>query len=252
MKLHFSWTRSVLTCLMSFLLASQAMAATPYQEGSEESFIRQRLSQLLPAMPPILSVKESAIDGLYEVILQSYEVVYTDKKAQLLLQGRLLDIKSQRNLTEESVKNLSRIAFNEFPLQDAIKITRGKGTREVVVFSDPFCQYCQRLERSFSKMRDLTVYIFVYPILGEKSVEKAQAIWCSARPAEAWDLWMRRNITPKKQAGCDASALERNLALGKQKNILGTPTLIFKDGTRISGAMERPDMEHYLSRSTAP
>ena len=48
-------------------------------------------------------------------------------------------------------------------------------------------------------------------------------------------------------ASCDTGALTRNVELGKQHKITGTPTLLFVDGTRVPGAVSAAQVEKLLA-----
>ena len=85
---------------------------------------------------------------------------------------------------------------------------------------------------------NVTVYLFLYPILSPDSAEKSRNIWCAKdRPAPGRDF-MLRDKTPAA-ASCDTAALQRNLALGRKHKITGTPTLIFADGSRVPAPWAR-------------
>jgi len=36
-------------------------------------------------------------------------------------------------------------------------------------------------------LKNVTVYIFLYPILGQDSYEKSKAVWCSKDRVKVWD-----------------------------------------------------------------
>ena len=73
-------------------------------------------------------------------------------------------MKTQRDLTAERMDKQQRVDFAQLPLGDAIKIVRGKGERVLVVFSDPDCPYCKRLEPELDKLNNVTLYTFPYPL----------------------------------------------------------------------------------------
>jgi len=50
----------------------------------------------------------------------------------------------------------------------------------------------------------------------------------------------------------DASALERNTALGQKHRVESTPTSVLEDGTRRSGAFPPAEVERMLSASKNP
>jgi thiol:disulfide interchange protein DsbC len=48
-------------------------------------------------------------------------------------------------------------------------------------------------------------------------------------------------------ASCDATALMRNVEIGRTHKITGTPTLIFVDGNRVPGAIDAKQVEKLLT-----
>ncbi|MBA4112942.1 MAG: disulfide isomerase, partial [Verminephrobacter sp.] len=114
------------------------------------------------------------------------------------------------------------------------------------VFEDPNCGYCKRFERDLQSVDNVTIYLFLYPILSPDSVEKSRNIWCAKDRVAAWQDYMVRDKTPAP-AACDTSALQRNLAFGKKYKITGTPTLIFTNGSRVPGAIGAQDVEKRLA-----
>ena len=129
--------------------------------------------------------------GLFEVRV-GIELYYTDAQGNYLLQGSLIDIKTQRNLTEERMDKLMAIDFDKLPIKDAFTIVRGNGKRKLAVFEDPNCGYCKRFERDLQKVDNVTIYLFLYPILGPDSADKSRNIWCAKDKAKAWQDWMVR------------------------------------------------------------
>jgi thiol:disulfide interchange protein DsbC len=101
--------------------------------------------------------------------------------------------------------------------------------------------------------KDLTIYTFLYPILGADSTEKSRNIWCSKDPARTWIDWMVEGKLPAKMMGdCDTSALQRNAALGRKHKVNGTPALVFEDGKRVPGAVSLEQLEKQLVASKKP
>lgn len=169
------------------------------------------------------------------------------------LQGALGQ-EAQLKRTEAMIPRLGSIDFAALPLQDAIVSRRGPGTRRLAVFADPDCVYCKQLEGVLQGRDDITVYTFLLPILGPASLDKARAVWCSADRDVAWRAWMQAGTRPATPAGCDTSALDRNLALARSHGIRGTPALVFPDGARITGAPGALELERQLAQhhGTAP
>ena len=234
--------------LIPSLLAAAALTLG-FSATAQEAAIRKTLAERIPQMEKIDEVQATAMPGLYEVRIGT-DIFYTDAKGNYLIQGELIDTRARRNLTEDRINKLSAVDFAALPFKDAFTIVRGDGKRKLAVFEDPNCGYCKRFERDMQNVDNVTVYLFLYPILSPDSAEKSRNIWCAKDRTTAWEDYMVRDKTPAA-ATCDTSALQRNLAFGKKYKITGTPTLIFADGSRVPGAIPAKDVEKRLGESAA-
>lgn len=226
------------------LLALSTLNATALAQG-HEAVIRKNLSERIPQIPRIEEITRSPMAGVYEIRLSTNEIYYSDAEGNFLIQGSLIDTKSKRNLTEEREAKLSAIDFASLPFKDAITIVRGNGKRKLAVFEDPNCGYCKRFERDLAKVDNITIYLFLYPILGDDSVAKSRNVWCSKDPAGAWAQVMgKEQALPN--ANCNTAAVDRNVDFGRKFKITGTPTLIAQDGTRVPGAINTMQIEKML------
>jgi len=198
---------------------------------------------------PIESIRKTPYAGLYEVVVGG-EVVYTDEKGSFLFLGNIIDINNKENLTEARMRQVNKIDFAALPFDRAIKIVRGNGSRKIAIFEDPNCGYCKRFERDLLAVSDITVYVFLYPILAADSVEKSKAVWCAKDPGKMWLDHMTRDAAISGDSSC-ANPIDKVLALGREKRISGTPTIIFENGDRVPGAMTLADFEKKLAESKA-
>jgi thiol:disulfide interchange protein DsbC len=227
------------TALMALSL-SNALAQ------GHETTIRKALSERIPQIPKIEEITPTPLAGIYELRLSTNEIYYSDAAGNFLIQGNLIDTKSKRNLTEEREAKLSAIDFQSLPLKDAITLVHGNGKRKLAVFEDPNCGYCKRFERDLAKVDNLTVYLFLMPILGPGSVEKSRNVWCAKDPASAWKDMMQKDVAPAA-AQCNTAAIDRNLEFGRKYKITGTPTMFAQDGTRVPGAINSTQIEKLLA-----
>lgn len=233
---------SSLTAVAALVLASAAFAQTPDQ-------IKAELRKKYPDAP-VDSVRKVPYSNLYEVV-GSGEIFYTDDKTTFLLIGTLIDTKTKENVTEARMRQVNAIKFDALPLDAAIKIVRGKGTRRLAVFEDPNCGYCKRFERDLATVDDVTIYMFLYPILSPASVDLSRAIWCAPDKQKAWLDYMLKDVNPPVVAsGCQAPT-DKTLTFGQEKRITGTPTVIFEDGERIPGAIPAAQIEKRLVEAKA-
>ena len=234
-------TRPALSALLATALATLSLCAS-----AQEAAIRKNLAERLPNLPRIEEVSKTPMPGLYEVRINQSEILYTDAEGNFVLHGALIDTRARQNLTEARIEKLTAVEFDDLPLKDAFTIVRGNGKRKLVIFEDPNCGYCKRFERDIARLSDVTIHVFLYPVLGPDSNAKSQAIWCAKDRAKAFEDWMLRNVTPAA-ANCDTVAIGRNLAFGRKHRIQGTPTLFLADGTRVPGALPADKVEQMLA-----
>lgn len=223
-----------------------ALLAAAFGVQAQEATIRKNLAERVPQLQVIDEITKSPVPGLYEIRVNGNDILYTDAEGNFLIQGALIDTKTRRNLTEERIEKLTAVDFSSLPLKDAFTIVRGNGKRKVAVFEDPNCGYCKRFERDMQKIDNVTVHLFLYPILGQDSADKSRNIWCAKDKSKAWTDWMVRDQAATS-ATCDTAALARNVEFGKKHKITGTPTLIFADGTRVPGAINAQQIEKFLT-----
>jgi thiol:disulfide interchange protein DsbC len=213
-------------CLCVVLLFSSAAVAS-------EATVKQAMQKKYPGIQ-VESVTRTPIAGIYEVFVGG-GVHYVDENVNfIIMHGRLIDIERKVDLTEERMRVLAGVRFDQLPLDLAFRKVQGYGTRKVAYFSDPNCPYCKKIEPDLAQMENVTIYIFLYPVLGQNSYEKSKAVWCSKDRVRVWDEMMLNGNPPKTAGTCD-TPIDRILAFGRQKGINGTPTLIFADGQRVTG-----------------
>ena len=237
--------RTLQTLLLA-LLTTLALGAL-----AQEATIRKNIATRLPQLKAIDEVRKTDLPGIFELRVNGTEIYYTDAQANYLIDGSLIDTRNRRNLTEERVEKLTAIQFDTLPIKDAFTIVRGTGERKMAVFEDPNCGYCKRFERDLQKVDNVTIYLFLYPILGADSTEKSKAIWCAKDRVLAWQDWMLRDqAAPAAVAMCDTGALARNVEVGRKHKITGTPTLLFTNGARVPGAVDTKKIEQMLAEAT--
>ena len=232
-------TKTLITACLGLL----ALTATAH-----ESVLRKNLGDRYPQLKNIDEIRKTGIRGVFELRVNGSDILYTDAHGNYLIQGTMIDTKTRKDVTQERIDKLTAIKFEALPLKDAFTIVRGNGKRKLAVFEDPNCGYCKRFERDLQSVDNVTIHMFLYPILGAESAERSRAIWCAKDPAKAWQDWMVRDQQPAPaSAACDATALTRNVELGRNAKITGTPTLIFVDGNRVPGAVDSKQVEKLLA-----
>lgn len=244
--------RNMLNRVLTLALAATALVAG--LACADEATIRSAIEAKFPNAS-LQSVRPVPGLGLYELVIDG-EIYYSDANFDFLIDGNLVETKTMKSLTaarkqeieEEEMRKLA-FPFKDLPLHQAFKKVNGTGARKVAYFADPNCGFCRRFEtETLPKVKDVTVYVFMYPIIRAESVALTKAIWCSPDRAKAWDDYVLRGISPKNPQTCD-NPVDQLLAFGQGKRIRGTPTMFFSDGTRVPGALKVEQMEELLAKA---
>jgi len=233
---------------LAILIAAPALA--------DEAKIRKALEPKLGGAK-IEGIQPAPVAGLWEVRLRTergLRIIYTDTNATHVIDGNIHEVRTNRDLTEERLRKLNAIKFETLPLDLAVKVQRGNGKRVLAMFSDPYCPACRQFERNLAKIDDITVYVFMYPVIRPENSDHSKAVWCSPDRAKAW-LELAAAPQPKipqASPGC-AHPIDKVHELGRKLGVNSTPTLFFTNGERLSGGLGADDLKELLARSaTAP
>ena len=214
---------------------------------ADEASVKKAVEAAYPKFK-VDSVIKTSYAGLYEVFMGG-QIIYTDEKMTFLIaEGHVVDPKSKKDMTTDRLDELTKVDFSSLPLDQAIKVVKGNGSRKLVVFSDVDCPYCKRLEQNeLSNITDVTVYTFLYPLvqLHPDSAAKSKSIWCADNRVKAWNDWILNNQLPKTTGNCEVP-LEKVGELARKVGVNSTPTLFFADGKRMAGAQPYKEIEKGL------
>ena len=188
----------------------------------------------------IENIQTTEMKGIYSGSMDG-QVVYVGEDTQHILIGSMFRLSDQKNLTKDLMLKQNTIDWKKLPLQDAVKMVRGNGKRQIAVFSDPNCPYCKQLETELTKLNDVTIYTFIYPIKTQ-SIAVSKQVFCEKDPALAWSNLIAKGIQPSSKKTC-ANPIERNLTLGKSLALNGTPAIIFSNGFKLMGAYPAQEIE---------
>ncbi|MCP5793712.1 thioredoxin fold domain-containing protein, partial [Klebsiella pneumoniae] len=65
----------------------------------------------------------------------------------------------------------------------------------LAVFSDPNCPYCKQLEPELDKLKDVTIYTFIYP-LKPQSIVVSRQVWCAPNQSYSWEKLIQQGVKP--------------------------------------------------------
>jgi thiol:disulfide interchange protein DsbC len=233
-----------------FLLIGCFFAAG-FAHGNEAQ-IRKALEPKLGGAK-IEGVQPAPVAGLWEVRVRTergLRILYTDASAAHVIDGNIHDVRANRDLTEERLRKLNAVKFEALPLDLAVKVQRGNGKRVLAMFSDPYCPACRQFERTLGQMDDITVYVFMFPVIRPENIDHSRAVWCSPDRAKAW-LELAAAPQPKVPPAAPScpNPVDKVLDYGQKLGVNSTPTLIFANGERLAGGLRLPDLTEMLEKA---
>ena len=237
-------SRFVLRVLRGAALSAAFLSVPVMAQNVSE--IRAALDKVMPGLPASAKIIKTPYAGLYEVDVGS-KIFYTDAKATFLFAGEIFDTKTQTNVTKARIDELRRVNWKDLPFKDSFKLVFGNGKRQIAIFEDPYCPYCHKMEATLEKMSNVTLHVFVVPIIRRESMQQARDIWCAPDRSKAWLAWMNNQVQPPKAAASCVDPLKANVELAEKLGIASTPTLIFMDGSRMEGALPQEEVEKKLA-----
>jgi len=226
-------SRKMWICAVAAAITTFSMAAS-----ADEQTIRRALGSRIPSAQ-ILSIQKLPYAGLYEVAVRRGDdtaIYYSDALGQVMIIGNLIETRTDRNLTEERIRRLSAIDWNKLPFQWAITMRRSDGRRQIAIFSDPNCPFCQKFEKDLAGVDDVTIHIFPWAVIKPESVHQAKSVWCSTDRAKAWNDLMFKRVEPSAPTDCE-NPIEELVALGKRLGARRTPTWFLPNGEKYEGAL---------------
>ena len=236
--------------------AQTAPAGAPAAGGAaapsaDVAAVRKTMQEKFPGAEIRGVTRTSYLGGLYEIQFDD-RIVYTDAKVSHVLVGAMFDVNSKQNLTEERLRKLNRVAWDNLPLELAIKKVKGKGERKLVVFSDADCPFCHKLEQEMAGLDNVTIYTFLFPIdqLHPEAAQKSRQIWCAPDRTKAWDEFFASGKVPDNKGEC-SNPVAATQALGQKLRIQATPTMILADGSLLPGAVPLARLEAAMKEAEA-
>ncbi|WP_297527409.1 DsbC family protein [Thiohalobacter sp.] len=229
-----------------FLLLLSALTLAHAQPDQ----VRQALSRALPGMSPD-SIAESVVPGVYEVTFGP-QVVYVSSDGRYLIQGAIMELGSQRNLTAERRSQLLLAELRELGEDNMILFPAPKQKHVITVFTDIDCGYCRKLHAEVPELnrRGITVRYLFFPRSGPDtpSYHKARSVWCAKDRRAA--LTAAKQGKDPEPAQCD-NPVDRHLRLVQELGLRGTPAIVLENGRIIPGYVPAARLEQMLDQTAA-
>lgn len=220
---------------LSFLTISLMGSSPVWADDAELEAVRAKINSMFQEIAPE-NVSRSPVDGWYTVQKGSI-VAYVSADGRYLLQGDLIDIDQQVNLSERSRTNARRDLMSSVSDDEVILFSPANVKHSVTIFTDVDCTYCRKLHSQIDEYmaQGIQVRYMLYPRGGpaSRSWNTSEDVWCSNdRNGALTAAKLGRGFDSQK---CDASAISKHYILGQNVGLSGTPAIVFDDGTLVSG-----------------
>ncbi len=189
----------------------------------------------------IISLTPTALANIYEVELNTGEILYSDVSGDYLFAGDMYATTpgGLMNLSASTRQKRALDKIAAIPEEEMIIFSPDEVKARITVFTDVDCTYCRALHGDMESLLDKGIEIryLAYPRGGQAagSYNKMIAVWCSADRKES--LTLAKNDEPLPEITCDTPVLE-HYQIGNELGISGTPALVFDDGRIIPGYMD--------------
>lgn len=211
-------------------MASQAVA----QDETAVSDIETKIRALAPGVSSI-AISETPVEGLLQVQVDN-EIYYASKDAKYLVVGRIMDLDTKVNITDQAKSAIRKDALVGLDVSQQITFSPAEPEHELLVFTDIDCGYCRKLHNQIEEYmaEGIAIHYLAFPRAGtgSHSFDKFVSVWCADDQQAA--LTLAKAGEEPEPLQCE-NPIEDQYALGRSIGITGTPALVTADGTLIPG-----------------
>jgi thiol:disulfide interchange protein DsbC len=244
-------SKSLISLAATAVLAVGASSAAAADDAAELEKVRQTVGEMFDMIEPE-HVKGSPVDGWYTIQKGSI-VAYISADGRYLLQGDLIDLDNQSNLSELARNDSRRDLMASVADEETIMFSPSEVKYTVSVFTDIDCTYCRRLHSQIQEYmaHGIAVRYLLYPRNGpaSRSWNTSEEVWCANDRPNA--LTMAKLDRDFESSSCDASAVQDHYVIGRDVGLSGTPAIILDDGTLIGGYLPPDELKTRLEQSAA-
>ena len=231
-----------------FLLAGSTLAeGDASADTATEAKIRNALEVLLPGLKPD-SIRPTPIGNLFEITLGT-RIVYITDDGRFLVQGKLIDLETRAEITDERLSELKLSALQSIGEERMVVYSPEEPKHQITVFTDIDCGFCRRMHAEMDQYhkQGIAIRYLFYPRagVGSDSYNKAVSVWCADDRHAAMDSAKAGQAVPPST--CD-NPVEAHYELGRQMSVQGTPALVLADGEIVPGYVEPARLRRALDQ----
>ena len=231
-----------------FVLGLSLLSFSAFAEDFEH--VQNRLDTLIGSDVDI-ALASTRIDGIVQVTAGT-EVFFMTEDGQFFIQGRLVDLNTQDDLTELGKQGVRRQLLEAFDSSTLITYGPTNPDHEILIFTDTDCGFCRRLHAMIDDYIEagIAVRYAAFPRAGIGSSTYADLVnvWCSEDVHSAMD--QAQLGQPVERSDC-ASPVESHFELGRKLGVSGTPYIITESGEIFGGIVSAQELRMHLDQSSA-
>ncbi|MFW5427411.1 MAG: DsbC family protein [Methylophagaceae bacterium] len=222
-----------MTTLRTFLwLALLAVTSVVYAADTAE--MKEKLETMMPfSVESITAVGNS---GLFEVIIDSGEIIYFTEDLSYGFEGNVIDMATGTNITAVKRKDQRKSILASLDESELIVYEPKKTDYTLTVFTDIDCGYCRKLHSEMAQYNALGIRIryMAFPRAGidSEAYDKAEDVWCSEDRKQA--MTDAKNGKQVNSKHCE-SPVAAQYKLGGKLGVNGTPALFLDSGESLPG-----------------
>lgn len=225
------------------LLASSVSYADPATQNPPARSTTTEAA--LFAKGAITAMKALPIDA-FNMVEANGETYFISRNGRFAFKGQLMDTWSKTPITKieqvDSVMNRIPLAEMKLNVDELGPVVVGHGKTPVVVFVDPQCPYCKKLQQQMPALADrYTFKIVPIAVLGPESSILVNKIGCMLQTQDkdkAKDALLNQayNGLPEQLPGsCNKEPMQKTLITSALLGLSAVPFVIAQDGRTHKG-----------------
>ena len=238
---------SVLTLSLIAALPTATQSAPAVVPAGPAPDPRVAIAARFPEIRPE-QIVPSTVQGLYEVRIGS-KIAYVSANGRYLLQGEIIDLDTDLNLTESRREGVRRDVLAEVSEAGMIVFAPAKkATSTITVFTDIDCGYCRKLHKQIAdyNAKGIKVRYMYFPRTGPgtESWTKAEQVACAKDPRTA--LTRAKLGETLQDKPCKGNPVAQDYKIAKDFGLQGTPAIVLESGELIGGYLDPDELSKYI------
>lgn len=227
------------------MLLLTGLASTAFAQEDKTAELETKIRAMAPGIESI-AISESPIAGILQIQVQN-EIYYASSDAKYLLLGRIIDLDTRVNITDQAKSVLRKDLLDGLDVNQQITFSPPDPQFDLLVFTDIDCGYCQKLHSQINEYmaEGIAIHYAAFPRAGlaSHSFEKFVSVWCADDQKLA--LTLAKSGEEPEVRQCE-NPISEQYELGNAIGVSGTPSMLTKDGTMIPGYMPPAQLKQRL------